>query len=565
MSARNNADRHKESPISLSRRSLLTAASLTALPNASWAQGLSRGVFSHGVASGDPLQDRVIIWTRFVPSGDGRIAWEVAEDEEFARVTRRGWAQARINNDFCVKVDVVGLEPGRRYFYRFLSGTEASPTGLTRTAPAGAVDSFTVGLTSCSNFGFGYFHAFGHLAARDDVDVVLHVGDYIYEIRRGAYPAPDETVSGRIIDPTQDTVTLSDYYQRYATYHTDPDLLELRRLKPIYAVWDDHEIANDAWREGAGAHNPQTQGPYLDRVAAADKAFHDWLPIRRAGPGYRQYRSFDWGDLARVLMLDARFIGRDRQIDFRAFYNRLNEAGANAQALLEQFRREELDNPARSLLGAAQEQWINAQLDESKQRGHTWQVFGQQVILGEQRFGRGLERLLPASASRGSQEWIARNQRLAELGLSWNQDGWAGYGAARARFLENCAARTNNALVLAGDSHNCFVSNVPAATPGRLAAIEFAGGSITSPGFEHTMSAAQPGEREAMFREANPTLAYCDIGRRGYGALRLTREGCASEWVAVGDITSPTPSGAHVTRIDAAASASGPGPWTVAS
>jgi alkaline phosphatase D len=546
----------------LSRRSLLTAASLSALPSASWAQGLSRGVFSHGVASGDPLQDRVIIWTRFVPVGDGAVAWEVAEDEVFARVAQRGRAQATFSSDFCVKVDVAGLQPGRRYFYRFLSGGDPSPTGMTRTAPAAGAESLTLGLTSCSNFGFGYFHAFGELASREDIDVVLHVGDYIYEIRRGSYPDNDEAVAGRIIDPSQDTVTLSDYYQRYATYHTDADLLELRRLKPIVAVWDDHEIANDAWREGAGAHFA-SQGPYADRVAAADKAFHDWLPIRRAGPGYRQYRSFDWGGLARILMLDARFIGRDRQLDFRQFYTRLGEAGADAQALLEQFRREQLDNPARSMLGAEQEAWVNAQLDESKQRGQTWQVFGQQVILGEQKFGPGTSRLLPGDVSAGSRDWVVRNERLGELGISWNQDGWAGYGAARERFIDACAQRANNALVLSGDSHNCYVNDVPANN--RRAAVEFAGGSVTSPGFERTLTVAAPGAREAAFRAANPDMAYCDIGRRGYGALKLTREGCAAEWVAVSDVRSPIATASQVTRIDAAASQSaGPGAWTLA-
>ncbi|GAM97485.1 phosphodiesterase/alkaline phosphatase D [alpha proteobacterium U9-1i] len=542
------------------RRVLFAGASLAALPRASWAQGLSRGFFTHGVASGDPLQDSVIIWTRFVPASDGRIAWEVSEDETFARVARSGIAQARLENDFCVKIDVTGLQPGRRYFYRFLSGSDASPTGHTRTAPGGSVRSFTAALTSCSNFGFGYFHAFGDIAAREDIDVVLHVGDYIYEIRRGAYPDPDEMVAGRVIEPRGDTVTLTDYYQRYASHHFDADLLEMRRLKPLCAIWDDHEIANDAWRDGAQAHF-SNQGSYADRVAAADKAFHDWLPIRRAGPGYRQYRSFDWGDLARVLLLDARFIGRDEQLDYRAFANRLAEAGANAQAVLEQFRRDGLDNPARSMLGAPQEQWLGETLRASKERGQTWQVIAQQVVLGEQKWRAGSTRMLPDGS--GSRDWVSRNERLAELGISWNQDGWTGYGAARERFIGSCARDASNALVLAGDSHNCWLSNIPSAG-GRRAAIEFAGGSVSSPGFERTLTNAQPGEREAAFMSANPDMAFCDVGRRGYGALRVTREGCTSEWVATSDVRIAVAAPTAITRIEAAASASGgPGPWNV--
>jgi alkaline phosphatase D len=545
------------------RRTLVAATSALALPSPSWAQGLSRGFFTHGIASGDPLQDRVIIWTRFVPANGDRIGWEVSEDEHFGRVARSGTAQARLVNDFCVKVDVAGLEPGRRYFYRFLSGSDPSPTGQTRTAPAGATQSFTAALTSCSNFGFGYFHAFGAIARRDDIDVVLHVGDYIYEIRRGAYPDANEIVPGRVIEPSGDTVTLNDYYQRYASHHTDASLLEMRRLKPICAIWDDHEIANDAWRDGAQAHFAN-QGSYADRVAAADKAFHDWMPIRRAGPGYRQYRSFDWGDLARVLLLDARFIGRDRQLDFRAFANRLAETGANAQTLLEQWRREDLDNPARSMLGAPQEQWVSETLADSKARGQTWQMIAQQVALGEQKWNAGASRMLPQGSS--SLDWVSRNERLGGLGVSWNQDGWTGYGAARQRFIDACARDASNALVLAGDSHNCWLSNIPTATGARRAAIEFAGGSVSSPGFERTLTNAQPGEREASFQGANIDLAYCDIGTRGYGALKLTRAGCASEWVAVGDVRAPVASTQRATRIEAAASAnSGPGAWTVTS
>lgn len=545
----------------LTRRTLVATAPLLALPGASWAQGLARGFFTHGVASGDPLQDRVIIWTRFVPANGDRIGWEVSEDENFARIARSGTAQARLENDFCVKADVAGLQPGRRYFYRFLSGADPSPTGQTRTAPAGPTQSFTAALTSCSNFGFGYFHAFGAIAQREDIDVVLHVGDYIYEIRRGAYPDTADIVPGRLIEPSGDTVTLNDYYQRYASHHTDASLQEMRRLKPLCAIWDDHEIANDAWRGGAQAHF-SNQGAYADRVAAADKAFHDWLPIRRAGPGYRQYRSFDWGDLARVLLLDARYIGRDRQLDFRAFANRLAGAGANAQALLEQWRREDLDNPARSMLSAAQEQWLSETLAESKARGQTWQMIAQQVVLGEQRWNAGAARMLPQGSS--SLDWVSRNERLGALGVSWNQDGWTGYGAARQRFIDACERNARNALVLAGDSHNCWLSNIPAAANGRRAAIEFAGGSVSSPGFERTLTNAQPGEREASFRAANADLAYCDIGRRGYGALKLTREGCASEWAAVGDVRSPVAAAPTVTRIEAAAGENaGPGAWNV--
>lgn len=294
----------------LDHRTLLAGLTVAA-PRAAWAQSLPRGVFSHGVASGDPLPDGVVIWTRFV-GADGAIAWEIAEDEAFARIAQRGQLSASIASDFCVKADVRGLAPGRRYYYRFLAASGPSPTGETRTAPASGVERLTVALVWCANFAWGYFHAYGHGARRDDIDIVLHAGDYIYELPRGAYPSAADAVPGRSIDPAGAARTLSDYYQRYATYHTDPDLLELRRRKPIAAVWDDHEFADNTWREGAGAHRDASQGPFADRIAAAAKAYFDWMPIRRPeAQGVRIYRSLDWGDFARIVLFDTRLIGRD--------------------------------------------------------------------------------------------------------------------------------------------------------------------------------------------------------------------------------------------------------------
>lgn len=550
----------------LDRRSLLAAASLTAVaaPRAAWAQALAHGAFTHGVASGDPLPDSVILWTRFV-GGDGRVAWEVSEDEGFTRVAQRGTARANFASDFCVKVDVRGLQPGRSYFYRFLSGAGPSFTGKTKTAPATGGESLTVAMFSCANFPWGYFHQYGHAARRDDIDLVLHTGDYIYEIQRGSYPSAADTVPGRLVDPVTETVTLSDYYQRYATYHTDHDLLELRRVKPMCVIWDDHEIANDAWREGAQAHQTPTEGAYLDRVAAASKAMFDWMPMRTPEPRVRLYRSFDWGDLARIVLLDTRFIGRDLQLDYRTtLAPQLTQGGADAAALAAEFRRTILDDPRRSMMGSVQEQWFARTLAESKQRGQPWQIVTQQLVLGDQFAPAGMTSMLPADVSPGSRTWFAAGEQMSALGLPWNLDAWQGYPAARARFLEACANNANNAVILGGDTHNCWVHNLAAAGGSRLAALEFAGGSVSSPGFERSLTNATPGQRESMMRSSNPHMAFCDLTNRGYGVLKFTRTACESEWLAFPDIRSshaPTP---VVTRFAATASASGgPGAWAL--
>lgn len=542
------------------RRTLLAATPLAATPRPAWAQNLARGVFTHGVASGDPRSDSVVIWTRFVGAQGGRIAWEIAEDEAFTRIAQRGEAEATAATDFCIKIDASGLAPDRRYSYRFLSGDGPSLTGLTRTVPATGGGAFHIALVSCSNFAFGYFHAYRHIAARDDIDLVLHTGDYIYEYGTDDYPNPREAVSGRTFDPAHEIVTLNDYYRRYAAYHTDPDLLELRRLKPIASVWDDHEIANQATAGGAQNHQ-RNEGVYADRVAAAAKAYFDWMPLRHSGA--RLYRHLDWGTLARIILLDTRIAGRMRQLDYRtALGLRLLQDNQRADAAVEDFRRTQLNDPTRSLLGGEQEAWLAEMLTQSRDRGQTWQIAAQQVVMGAQIVGGGASALVADTTHGNTRRFVAAAERLGAQGMPWNLDAWDGYPAARARFLHACAANANNAVVLSGDSHNCWLNNLASADGARLAAIEFAGGSVTSPGVERALAGAGPGQRETLMRAANPHLAWCDATNRGYGALRFTREACHAEWLAFADVRIPQAEEPIVTRFTAEPSANaGPSSW----
>lgn len=547
----------------IARRGLLVAGASAVMARPAWAQSLSDGTFSHGVASGDPLPDGVILWTRFV-GGDGRIAYEVAEDDTFAQVIARGEAQASPANDFCVKVDVRGLTPGRVYFYRFLARSGPSLAGRTRTAPINA-QSLSVGLVSCANYAFGHFHAYGHLAQRDDIDLVLHTGDYIYEYGADEYPSTELTLAGRAFDPDHEIVALDDYYARYQQYHTDPNLLALRAAKPISAVWDDHEIANDSTSTGAQNHQ-RNEGAYTDRVAAATKAYFDWMPIRRPEPnGIRLYRALDWGDLARIILLDTRLIGRIRQLDYRRNIGLRLLIEGSADRTVEVFRREQLNDPTRTLLGAEQEAWVAEQLTASKRRGQTWQIMAQQIAMGEQLVGAGAAAMVSPEAHSNVRRYVTVAERLGRLRMPWNLDAWDGYPAARTRFLQTCAANAANAVILGGDSHNTWVNNLAAPDDAaRMAAIEFAGASVTSPGLEQALTAAAPGAREAMMRSANPHLAWCDVTNRGYGALKFTRGACEAEWVAFSDVRTAEPSAPAITRLTATPSANGgPGAWAV--
>lgn len=549
----------------VSRRSLLIGASLAAAPIPAWARTLSRGNFTHGVASGDPLPDRVILWTRFVPDGGSRIGWEIADDEAFTHIVARGQASARAVSDYCVKIDAGGLAPGRRYFYRFVSGSGPSVTGRTRTAPQGGADSLTIALFSCSNKPFGYFHAYADAAADDSIDLAVHVGDYIYEYQRGSYPSEADAVAGRTIEPATEIVTLADYYQRYGAYHLDSDLLELRRLKPLCVVWDDHELTNDTSREGAQNHQPDTEGSFTDRMAAASKAYFDWMPIRRPEQrGVRLHRALDWGDLAHIVLLDTRLIGRDRQLDYRATLGPVMASGGDIGAAIAAFRGP-LNDPNRTLLGHEQESWLADTLAQSKSRGQSWQIVAQQIVMAEVGAPQGLSRLLDPNLSAMARQFVSGGEMVSAAGMPWNLDAWGGYPAARTRFLNTCAANAANTIVLGGDSHNCWIANLPAPeAQSRLAAVEFAGGSVTSPGFERALSAAQPGERESLLRGGNPQLAWCDVTNRGYGVLRFTRDACAAEWRAVSSVREATRTAPSVTRLTTAASATGPQPWALA-
>ncbi|MGE0829334.1 MAG: alkaline phosphatase [Hyphomonadaceae bacterium] len=552
----------------VTRRSLVLAASLSAAPLPAWARDFSSGAFTHGVASGDPLARSVILWTRYLPAdgGDGRIGWEIAEDEAFTRIARRGRTQARATNDYCVKIDARGLQPGRAYFYRFLAGSGPSVTGRTLTAPDESADNLRFAFFSCSNKRFGYFHAYAHAAAREDIDITLHLGDYIYEYPVNVYPSAADSIADRWIEPAGETVTYAEYCARYASYHDDADLQTLRRLKPMSVIWDDHELANNAYMTGAQNHQP-AEGDWAARAAAASKAFFDWMPIRLPERGgLRIYRSLDWGDLARVILLDTRLIGRPVEFDYNALSAAAAEGPQAALAAAQTFRQQ-LNDPARTRMGAAQEAWFAEEIAQSKARGQAWQVIAQQVVMAEQFAASGLSRLLGPEASEGTRRYVAGGEQIGQLGLPWNLDSWGGYPSARARLLQACAAHGANALVLSGDSHNCWVSNIAAdgtGAGGRLAAVEFAGGSVTSAGFESSLTAAQPGERESVMRAGNPNLAWCDVTHRGYGVVKLTRARCEAEWVAFDTVRDSANRAATITRLTSEASAeNGPSAWSI--
>ncbi len=510
----------------LDRRSVIQAGLLgvgaLTLPGNAAALLTARG-FTHGVASGEPRQKSVMLWTRFVPdSGDrARLSWQVSATEDFARVSREGEVFAAGEHDHTVKPVAEGLEPGRWYFYRFRAADgRFSPVGRTRTLPDGPTGLFRIALFSCSNIGFGWFNAYAHAAARQDIDLVVHVGDYLYEYERGLYPSKEEALRIDEIHPAGEMIQLADYRLRFAAYRSDPDLRRLHQLFPMVAMWDDHESTNDSWKDGAQNHQPDREGPWPVRKAAAMRAYREWMPVSD-----NDWDSYEIGDLATLFRPETRLAGRDKQLTLTGAVGDQTDI----EAALKSFRDGAWQDPARSMLGAEQEQWLASGLKQSVARGTKWQLLAQQVIMGPV--------VLPPEASGwlasgGSPEADKRNAiRLAgsKLGLPNNLDKWDGYPVARQRLLKSALEADSNLVVLSGDSHNAWAFDLDAG--GTPAGVEFAGQSVTSAGYESSISQAKPADVERAFRGRNTTLKWADFSHRGYATIELTPQQVTGEWL----------------------------------
>jgi len=475
--------------------------------------------FDHGVASGDPLSDGVILWTRVSGAAGGAlpVRWEVAEDAAVSSVMMHGIAWTDEWSDYTVKVDVRGLRPGRRYFYRFAVDGTQSPVGRTQTLPEGRADRARFAVVSCSNYPNGYFHAYREIAARDDLDAVIHLGDYIYEYGLGEYATEDAERLGRVPEPRGELVTLDDYRRRHAQYKVDPDSRAMLAQHPLIAIWDDHEIANDAWRGGAANHQAG-EGPWPQRRDAAVRAYFEWMPIRgvaRHGDT-RIYRRFRYGDLMSLLMLDTRLIGRDRQPDAGP--------GVSAESVAAA-----LQDPERQMLGPGQQGWLRSAL--ARDRDTIWQVIGQQVMFAPVRapeLGPLLDRDRPSMLSA---EQLDHYAAASEGNPPMVLDTWNGYPPAREALLADLGALARNPVVLSGDLHTSMANNVFANGGDRAVTVEIMTPSVTSPGFAEYLPLKNPRELSAATIAVNPgVVRYMETERRGWVHLTVTRDDCVAEW-----------------------------------
>lgn len=511
------------------------------------AQGAATGrvAFLHGVASGDPDTRSAVFWTRVTPaaptSGDIAVVLEVASDADFRDVVRRSTGlRARAERDFTVKHDLdgQGLEPGRSYFYRFLAGDVVSPVGQVRTLPEGATPDLVLGVVSCQLYPGGLFNAYDALSKQARLDAVVHLGDYIYEY--GAEPSDYGMATGAALDrapqPPHEIVTLADYRTRHAQYKTDPDLQAAHARAAFICVWDDHEVANDTWMTGAENHQPETEGDFAARKAAALRAYYEWMPIREPKAGTLKEainRNFDFGDLASLTMVETRLLARGEQMTFADIPK--TAEGAPDVAAFEALRQA----PDRDLLGDAQRQWVGETLSRSKAAGRPWQIIGNQVIMARVK-GPDIARMMPAEQVQqmvGSLPDDVRPQveaaiQLFKLGLPFNLDSWDGYPAGRERLYQTFAAAGVSPVVLAGDSHAFWVNELYD-NAGARRAVEFGTSSISSPSPGDHVGGLPLG---VALSAANPEVKFCDQTAKGYVLLNVTRERITGELWAVSTI-----------------------------
>lgn len=499
--------------------------------------------FQHGVASGDPMPDRVVLWTRVTPTpdatpGSGRgpnvvVTWEVAHDPRFRQVVRRGTVRAGASSDHTVKVDATGLAPARWYYYRFRLAGSTSPVGRTRTAPAHSATPARLrfGVVSCANLQAGWFHAYRHLAARHDLDAILHLGDYVYEYGPGEYGMGPDDVDVRAHVPAREMVALADYRQRHAQYKQDPDLQRLHARYPFVVTWDDHESTNDAWRDGAENHQAD-EGSWAQRRARAHRAYDEWMPVRlngtaALGDGTRLYRTLRFGQLAELSMLDLRTY-RDEQAAYPVV-----DAGVS--------------KPERTITGREQLDWLKRAVAS---RTAQWKIVGNPVMIAPVTFAQLPTALLdPVNDVTGL---------LPRDGSPYNVDQWDGYTDDRRELFDHIRDNgIRDTVFVTGDIHSGWACDLPhdvATYPlGPSAGVEFVATSVTSNNLKdilrvppRTGSVAV----ETAIRVANRHVKYLDFDSHGYSVLDITPARVQMDWYVTGPRDQPGAGSTHAVSFE---------------
>jgi len=447
--------------------------------------------FYHGVASGDPTPNSVILWTRVTPETNDNVngTWRVALDTNFTSIVQSGTFLADSTKDYCVKIDVNGLQPNTWYFYEFTALGRNSLIGRTKTAPVSGTNQLRFAFVSCANYPNGYFNVYNRIRERNDIDAVLHLGDYIYE-----YAGIPATRNGQ--QPLHEIIKLADYRQRYSSYRLDPALMKLHQQFPFITVWDDHETANNSYSDGADNHTPGVEGLWSARKSAGQQANDEWLPTRlpEVSNPNRIWRKLSFGNMADIFMLDTRLYDRSLQ-------------GGNT------------NDSSRHIIGNEQMQWLKTELINSTAK---WKIIGQQVMMGN----------------------------LTPFGIMLNNDQWDGYSVERKKLYDIILNNNlKNVIVLTGDIHTAWAMDLPyntstynPSTGAGSVGVEFVCTSVTS--------SSSPIPLDPIYNLVTsllPHIKYVDLHKKGYGILDLQNNAAQGDFYSVPTITQLNPNQAYET------------------
>ncbi|WEK47699.1 MAG: alkaline phosphatase D family protein [Candidatus Andeanibacterium colombiense] len=525
----------------VSRRTTLAglagSAALAVLPWRAPAYGAEAGpVFRHGVASGDPDAHGVVLWTRVTATGEQvDVAWELSRDPQFRSILRCGTVATGPERDYTVKLLADGLEPGETLYYRFRLGEAVSPTGRARTLPVGRTEKLGIALASCSNYPFGFFNSYDAIARDPGVDFVLHIGDYIYEYGADGWGTEIGSQIGRLHEPANEIVSLSDYRTRHAQYKTDGGSQAMHAAHTLLACWDDHESANNPWTGGAQHHQPETEGDWTVRRANSIRAYFEYMPVREPewlsvkGRSRMQFwRSYSFGDLATLCTLETRHTARARQVDYADF---VTSDRKEVTRLVD----DAVGAPGRALISPELESDLSASLKASVAAGQPWRLIGNQIVIARIRVPDVSELGLPA----GPDE---HGSSLAWQG-KWNlpsmPDAWDGYAWARERFYAlSRDAGAGDLIFLSGDSH-AFWANQLADGSGRPAGVELGTAGISSPGNLLGYGAEAASRISGALAEHNPEVLWTDGTHQGYVRLELTRERGTASFIVIDTALKP--------------------------
>jgi alkaline phosphatase D len=495
--------------------------------------------FAHGVASGDPGPDSVVIWTRVTPSGEDAIPveWELATDRDFTDIRARGAATASAGADWTVKAVPAGLAAGGTYYYRFTAGGRRSPTGRTKTLPDGAIDRARFAAVSCSNYPFGHFNVYDLIARRDDLDAVIHLGDYIYEYGPDGYGGETGARLSRAHEPAHEILTLDDYRRRHAQYKSDPSSQAMHGAHPLIAIWDDHEVANDSWSGGAQNHDPATEGDWDARKRAALQAYYEWMPVREpeGAPREALFRAFSYGDLLTVAALETRLMARARPFEYNEIVPTLNTAEDVAR-----FRDEMLWAPERRMLGDAQLDFFEKAFRASREKGQPWRLVANQIIMAEVIAPDLTPHVTEEDIVELEAQWDQARAfvQFSTLNLPTNLDAWDGYPAARQRFYD-MARRSGGAegmIVITGDTHTWWANDL-ADRAGAPVGVELGVHSVTSPSpYRRSFLGGKGAEYALLTNRHNKSVRYLSGENHGYIFLDIRRSGASAKFIAVDTI-----------------------------